>query len=331
MKFVARQDVRALLRETLGGKFSIVPIANGLLNQNLLVTTAAGTKFVFKAYRPEMPREKVDETHRIMEHAARRGIPVPLPIATYVVDDHVAALYLFVEGEHPSRDGVGIRRVEAMGEMIGRVERAIESFKPLAPKPPSLSIAYWNPDVLANEMSAIRSSLRRKPRRMKEDVEQTLAAYETILSAGDWSKERFAKLPVRVCHNDFHTQNILMRGDSVVAVLDWEKAGWDWRGYELFRSVMFNCRGGRQSLDWRLVGAYVRGCRKFVAFTALERALAFDCGFTKAFFSLWAARQYVAGHDEWRDNMFRRARALPYLFKNRAEFAQRIDNLLRST
>jgi Ser/Thr protein kinase RdoA (MazF antagonist) len=250
MRFVATTAVRPLLRETLGTTFVIEPIASGLLNQNLIVTAKDGARFVFKAYRPEMPREKVEETHRIMAHAARRGIPVPLPIATYQIGDHVAALYPFVDGEHPSRDGVGIRRAGSMGEMLGRVERAIGSFRPAMPKPSSLAVATWDPVVLTKEMAGIRLALRGKPAHTKDEVEQTLVAYETILSAGDWSKGRFAKLPVRVCHNDFHTRNVLMRGESVVAVLDWEKSGWDWRGYELFRSVMFNCRGGRTSLDW---------------------------------------------------------------------------------
>jgi len=276
-----------------------------------------------------MPREKVEETHRLMAHAAHRGIPVSLPIATFAINNRVAALYPFVEGEHPSRDGVGIRRAGAMGEMLGRLDRALGSFHPLVPKPLSLAVATWDPNVLTKEMGDIRSALHGKSWRVKDGVEQTLLAYETILSAGDWDKKRFRKLPVHVCHNDFHTQNILMRDTSVTAVLDWEKSGWDWRGYELFRSVMFNCRGGRQSLDWRLIGPYVRGYAKFVKLTSLESELAFDCGFNKAFFSLWAARQYVAGRVEMRDNMLRRARALPYLFKNRAVYAERIAGLLR--
>jgi len=49
MKFIATTAVRPLLREILGTSFSMSPIESGLLNQNILVTTRDGAKFVFKA------------------------------------------------------------------------------------------------------------------------------------------------------------------------------------------------------------------------------------------------------------------------------------------
>lgn len=331
MQFVPANKIVPLIRETLGTTFAIAPLAGGLLNQNLLVTTNAGSKLVFKAYRTVMPRAKVDEMHRMMAHAARRGISVPLPIATYEIAGHAAALYPFVEGDHPSRYSAGFRRVETMGETLGRVDRALDSFRPSASKPSALDLATWDAEKFAAEIAAIRASLRGKPRLVRDDVEATLAMHETILAKGEWDKRPFARLPVRVCHNDYHTQNVLMRGDGSVAVLDWEKAGWDWRGFEVARSVMFVCRRAGGTYCWDNVKAYLGGYGRHVALSDRERETAFLCGFNKAFFSLWVAKEYVAGRVEMRDHLLRRARLMPYLFKNRDAFAVRIDNLLRKT
>lgn len=326
MRFVSKTEIRSLLRETLGPIGSMAPMTQGLLNQNLLVTTREGGKFLFKTYRLEMPRAKVEDTHRMMSHASKRGIPVSLPVATYEIGGHAAALYPFVEGTHPVR--FGRRPVGAMGEMLGRVDAALDSFRPVGQKPASLEVARWDPDNMVSEIAEIRTSVRRKRKAVRDLMERVLSSYEGVLSQGDWDTRRFARLPVRVCHNDYHIKNMLVRDGAVVAVLDWEKAGWDWRGFEVFRSVMFNCRGSARTLDWKLITPYLRGYTRFATMSALERELAFDCGFNKAFFSLWAARHYAAGNEQVRDNMLRRSRALPYLFKHREEFRERIAELL---
>lgn len=326
MRFVATTEIRALLRETIGPIDSMVPMSQGLLNQNLRVTTREGATFLFKAYRSEMPRAKVDDMHRMMAHASKNGIPVSLPVATYEIGGHAAALYPFVEGTHPER--FGKRPIRAMGEMLGRVDAALDTFRPAGKKPTSLEVAHWDPDKMVAEIDEIRASLRRKSKAVRDVVERVLWSYEGVLPLGNWHTRRFAKLPVRVCHNDYHIKNMLVRDGVVVAVLDWEKAGWDWRGFEAFRSVMFNCRGSARGLDWKLIAPYLRGYKRFAAMSILERDLAFDCGFNKAFFSLWAVKQYVAGNTQVRDNMLRRSRALPYLFKRRDEFRERIAALL---
>ncbi len=326
MQFVSTTAIRSLLRETLGSLGSISPMAQGLLNQNLRVATKTGTVFLFKAYRPEMPRAKVEDMHRMMEHVLKKGIPVSLPVATHEIGGHAAALYPFVEGAHPER--FGERPIRAMGEMLGRVDAALDTFRPMGKKLASLEVAKWDPGAMVRDMAEIRASLRRKPKSVRDEVERVLSSYERVLPQGDWDTRRFAKLPVRVCHNDFHIKNMLVRDGKIVAVLDWEKAGWDWRGFEAFRSVMFNCRGSARGLDWNLITPYLRGYKRFATMNDLERELAFDCGFNKAFFSLWAVKQYAAGNTQVRENMLRRSRALPYLFANREEFRERIAKML---
>ena len=253
----------------------MTPLTGGLLNQNVLVTTRNGGKLVFKAYRPEVPREKVDETHRVMAHVSRREIPVALPVATYEVAGFAAALYPFVEGAHPSRYGAGTKRVAAMGEMLGRIDAALDTFRPAGKKPTSLGVASWNPDKMVTEIAALRMSLRGKSSAVRETVEDVLRMHESILSKGDWDKKRFAELPIRVCHNDYHTQNVLMINGRVTTVLDWEKSGWEWRGFEVARSVMFTCRRANGTYCWDNVKAYLGTYKRQAELSDQERELAF--------------------------------------------------------
>ncbi len=326
--FVSIDKIRPIIRETLGSSFVLKPLVGGLLNQNFIVATSS-TKFVFKVYRPEMATEKVDEMHRIMSHCSRRDIPLAFPIATYRVADHVAALYPYIEGENVTRFGNAIKTVGLMGEMLGRVDKALDSFRSAVSKPPSIELATWDPAKTIEEIVQIRRAAKYSRGEAREIVEQAIVIYEDIIAQGDWDKTRFAKLPVKLCHNDFHTNNVLMRDNKLVAVLDWEKAGWDWRAFEIMRSITFNCRKSDRELDWNLVRAYIHGYRKHHFLTALERELAFDTGVFKMFFSLWTIKQYLAGQKELKANILRRARLLPYLFKHRSEFTERIAELLK--
>jgi Ser/Thr protein kinase RdoA (MazF antagonist) len=327
LRFVSREEVRLLLKKTFNDSFTLKSLAGGLLNHNFIVGTKSA-KFVLKIYRSEITREKLDETHRIMAHCVKRDIPVSLPMATCQVADHVAALYPFIEGTAAPKFKNSIRNVEHMGEMLGRVDKALDTFKSMLTKPPSIELARWDVDNTLKDIVEIRRAAKRRRVDVRDTVETTLHVYERILAAGDWDKTRFAKLPVKLCHNDFHGGNLVVRDNNIVAVLDWEKAGWEWRAFEIMRSITFNCRKSDRELDWNLVRAYISGYRKHESFTTIERELAYDAGVYKMFFSLWAIKQYLAGHMECKANVLRRARLLPYLFKHRKEFTDRIANLL---
>ncbi len=328
-RFVSQTDIRPLVKATLGGAFTLRPLMGGLLNQNYVVETGRDTTcFVLKIYRPEIQQEKVEEMHRLMTHCSRRGIPLSLPISTYRLAGHVAALYPYIEGENATRFGNTLKNVGLMGEMLGRVDKALDTFRSSVTKPASIELAKWDPAKTLNEMADIRRAAKHRRGEVREIVERALVIYERIMAEGDWDKTRFTKLPVKICHNDFHINNVLMRDNKLVAVLDWEKAGWDWRAFEIMRTITFNCRKSDRELDWTLVRAYVRGYRQYASFTTRERELAYDAGVYKLFFSLWAMKQYLAGHKECKANVLRRARLLPYLFKHRVEFTERIAHLL---
>ncbi|TAK03313.1 hypothetical protein EPO34_04590 [Patescibacteria group bacterium] len=308
-------------------RVSMRPLLSGLLNQNLVVRVGS-ERYVLKAYRPKVSLKAMREMHRMMAHAVGKGIPVPLPVASGEVGGHAVALYPFVEGTHPSRYR-NAPLMRPMGEMLGRIDATLETFKFRMQKPAFEDMASWNPESFLSEIVSMRRSLRSKPKVVRETVARSLDAHENAVAIGGWDKEAFRRLPVRVCHNDYHIMNVLVRGRKVAAVLDWEKAGWGWRGFEVMRSVMFNCRMARGTLDWDRVKTYLGAYRKQAALTDLERELAFECGFRKGLFSLWAEKEYLSGQFQMRDNIERRSRLYPYLAKHRDEFSERVAELLR--
>lgn len=308
-------------------KFSFLPLNGGLLNQNVLVTQNQ-QKMVLKVYRPEMTLSKVNAMHQVMEFAAEHNIPVPLPISINQQCQLVVALYPFLQGTHPPKFKNTPSKIFSMGEMLGKLQTVLAQFPSSSIKPTSEKIASWNPELFWNEIQTIKTSLQTQSVQIRNEVTAILSIYEKIIGESNWPKNEFLKLPIHFCHNDYHTENILMVGNKITAILDWEKAEWTWRIFELMRSIIFNCRKNERELDWNLIKKYTEGYRRYVKLTELEKQLVFECGYVKTLFDLWALKQYLAGRKEMRGNMQRRVALLKTLTEHRAEFAERLASYL---
>lgn len=330
IEFISPAQIKQFVRDQLStGPILLKPMSGGLLNQNVLVTSA-DAKFVVKVYRPEMNREKVDEMHRLMAHCAKRGIPVCLPCKQSEVDGFVLAAYPFTEGQHPPRHRKTQETIAEMGAMLGRIDKALDAFRPKEERPASLAPTKYDPTVLLQRINELRQILLGKSVSLRREVNANLDVYEKLTQELDWPDQGFADLPLRVCHGDFHGYNILMREGKIDAVLDWEKSGWDWRGFELMRSILFNCRYDEGRLSWPLIETYIKAYRNAGSvLSSLECSLAFECGFRRTFFSLWAIKRYIDGNADIRGHVIRRIKLFVNLAKHRAEYAERTADLLK--
>lgn len=306
-------------------------LKGGLLNQNFLVS-AGRERFVLKVYRAEMPASRVAEMHRLMAFVAKRGIPVPLPVVTSLVGGAVVALYPFVVGEHPPRYRGPRTRIRAMGEMLGRIHGILDGYVPAEPKRlPEQIAAAWDPKKAVAEIETLRESLRTEDVSIRREIGDVLRRHERLISKHGWDDAPFRDVPVQYCHGDFHTMNLLMRGDRVTAVLDWEKAGWGFRGAEYMRSVIFNCRKSSKELDWGRIQAYAEGYRMEAQLDAANASVAFETGVRSVVFGFWAVKQYLAGERHLRVNVLRRAAMAEWLVAHRAEGAERMAGMLLGT
>lgn len=330
LHFLSPDRLAPFLKDSFGTKkFKLEPLRGGLLNQNSLLTV--GTKrYVLKVYREEMDEAKVGEMHRLMKFASSHDVPVTLPIATAMIDGHVAATYPFATGEHPPRYRNNHARIQAMGETLGRIHSVLDRYQPNTKIPTHTELTKgWQPNRAVDEITILRNELKQQSLSVRKETSTVLDTYERILTNEDWNNDDFQQLPIRFCHGDYHIMNILMRGSTITAVLDWEKAGWNFRGREIMRSVIFNCRKTSQELNWPSVAIYLKAYRTHTSISDLDGQLAFECGLRNIVFSFWAIKQYLAGHKHFRSNIIRRVAMMEGLIKQRAEYAERIAEMLR--
>lgn len=298
------------------------------MNQNSLLT-AGGKKYVLKVYRDEMTEAKVAEMHRLMKFASNHDVPVALPVAATTIHGYVTALYPFATGEHPPRYRNNHVRIEAMGEMLGRIHLVLDSYQTKTEKPTHKELTKsWQLNRALEEIEILREELKSHSASVRKEINGVLDAYERIYGEEDWSSDEFLDLPIRFCHGDYHIMNLLMCDSKITAVLDWEKAGWDFRGREIMRSIIFNCRKTSQELNWSSVEAYLRAYRKHASISDLDGRLAFECGLRNVVFGFWAIKQYLAGHKHFRSNIMRRVAMMEGLTKYRKDYAERIAEVL---
>lgn len=330
LEFLPKTQLQPFLREVFPGKTSpLKKLTGGLLNQNYTFTSE-GERYVLKVFRPEVAREKFEEVRRVMEFASQKGVPISPFLASCVIDDHIVVLDRFVTGEHPSHFKKTPAVIRSMGATLGKIHLALDQFKTNYPKKSSNDLISWNKEAFLKEIQDVRRAARRSKIVSSKDLEASLDVYQTIIEGSeDWDREPFEKLPIKLCQGDYHTQNILVHDDKVAVVLDWEKFGWQWRSFEVMRSIIFNCRKNWKELDWESIATYLKAYKRHVSLTEREKELCFEVGFRKTLFSLWIENQYLkTGDADLLDGMKRRVAILPWLAKHREETAERIAKLL---
>lgn len=329
IEFVPKQSVQPFLKDAFGRRnFSMRILRGGLLNQNYVITIARKS-YLLKVYRPEVNQEMVEEMHRLMKYVGNRNIPVPLPIAATCIAERPVVLYPFIKGEHPKRYRNTKLRIRAMGELLGQLHSVMDEYDATQSKPDLQKLLrQWDPARFQKTIVEVRLQLATQPQLVRKEMGTILEQYEEIIENGSWETKSFSRLPLGLCHGDFHTQNILFVNNRIVGLLDWEKFGWNFRGSEIMRSVIFNCRKTACEFDWDLVGEYLRAYRQHATLSDSERMLVFEAGYRNTLFSLWAMKQYLVGERHLYPNIKRRIEIVQTMTKHRAEYGARISEYL---
>lgn len=330
IQFLSKKQLEPFIKGIfLDRKVQIKPLAGGLLNQNFLLC-ADRRRFVLKIFRTEVEPEKFEEVRRVMRFARQHGIPTSVFLESTKIAGHIVVLDWFAPGKHPSRFKKTPQTVRAMGSMLGRIHAALDQFHTHFPKKSPQDLISWNRKEFLREIQTIRRATQRSKIVSAKNLQTALDIYQDIVEQDDdWDIEPFLKLPIRVCHGDYHTQNILVQNEKITAVLDWEKLGWQWRSFEIMRSLIFNCRKNYKELDWESVSLYLKAYREYGRLSDREKELTFESGFRKTLFSLWIEKQYLkTGDKDLLDGMKRRVMILPWLAAHRKESAERIAELL---
>ena len=237
-----------LRRYGLGAPLDVQPAGAGLLNQNLIATTAGGTYFL-KGYRYVEPAPLARE-HRVIAFAAGAGLPAVVPLSapggqTFLrVGGRQWAVFPRVEDRQVGPAGLSPAHAGAMGRALGRVHVALARFPPTEATryPPRL---VWDSARAGAEMREYEEAIARFPALTPFDQHalSSFAYRRTLLAAGVPPRAAFAGLPEQMLHGDFHEGNLFFGPDGEVSgIIDWELASVGPRALEIVRALDVSLR-----------------------------------------------------------------------------------------
>ncbi len=271
------EDLLALLAAWSPAVEWSVPVAiGGTNNLSWRVEGPEGT-YVLRVYQNTTDPDRVRYEHSILAELQQTGLsfqvgaPVPTPDGATLVafntergPDGLASLYPLLPGEHPEVRNPAQAR--AAGRALGELDHALagipcpkdrlipiygelEQIHPLVPNPLAL------PATLPLDADA---------------RERLLAFFARVMESVPFLYE---VLPRQLIHSDYCRPNVLMVGDRVSGVLDFEFVGHDVRVMDLAAGLYhFGFVTGEDYLDmdWDVIGAFCTGYAAEVRLDPIE-------------------------------------------------------------
>lgn len=272
------------------------PIAGGTLNWNFSVHTDSGHKFV-RRYRDDIATDRIQGEHDLLSWLAEQGVPVAVANetpggATFVeVGKARWAVFDWVEGEVLPRGTLTPARARMLGAAHGRTQ-ALLAGHPLSSG--AVISMRWDKGESLRLLERVKEAAAgdADPR-----VRAAIARQADALGSLDvLPPEAFAHLPAQLLHGDFHDEQVIWQGDSVVAVVDWEMWKTDLRVWELARSLTFS-----NLLDSPLLEEYLAGYREHVRLSEEECRLGLRLWWQSRLVGLWVwAACFLQGNDRVR-------------------------------
>lgn len=229
-----QRQVTAEDRRSFGEQLGGIPLASdleqigGAVNGVAIVETV-GHQWVVRIHRPWVTAERLRFQHSLMGFLRQRGLPVPEVLAkpdgdtVFRASDRLAELM-----EYIPHDGCADtwERAASAFEMLAKLHFAMSQYNDgtqgIEPKVSSYATPEDALSMLSDTDSRFSSSarvdciaeihdVRNKTRRMLEDME------------AEW-RSWMMHLPRQLVHGDYGWTNVLMKGDKVVGIVDFDFA-----------------------------------------------------------------------------------------------------------
>jgi homoserine kinase type II len=247
------------------GPWQMRPLAGGTNNLIQLVETDAG-RYVLRIYQNHADLKRLRYEHAVLDRvqAAKHPFQVPAPIPTRSGEtivrlpgengEALAVLSRFLPGSTPDREN--LEQTWAAGQALAELERALGMGEPptgpdLAGPPPigDLRGRLWLDDDPFEMLRRLPLDTETRPRLISL-LQQTLDAIPRL----------YATLPQQLIHADYDPGNMLMEGNRVTGVLDFEFSGVDLRVMDLANALMWwpsDLLGTGK--EWSVIEAFGRG------------------------------------------------------------------------
>ncbi|MCK4553860.1 homoserine kinase [Candidatus Parcubacteria bacterium] len=237
----------------------------GVLNSNYIIKSDGGEKYIFRIYHFKT-REQVKFEVEILEYLKDKNFPCPRlrPSITgefiKVFNDSPCIVYKYLEGENIKI--VTPELIKQIGELEGKMHYLLKDFRPSIDKP------TWEPEELKilvrdNREMMLNSKFER-PEELMDFVQSELGKYS-------FPKE----LPVGVTHQDIKPENIIIKDDDVVGIIDFDNSYVGAFLHDITTTIIWSCFTG-EKLNKELLNAFLSGYEKERKLTDLEKKYLMD-------------------------------------------------------
>ena len=267
-------------------------VGTGTLNWNYRVETSGGPLFVRK-HRPERTSQQIASEHACLHRVVDRGVPAPLPHAApggATVLEHAGSLWSvfpWCDAAPPMRGEMTERQTWAAGEMHGRIHAILADDPPSGTPDPRLEYdtagAFAELETLLGLARECKHSL----------LIETLELQYALLREHGPAARSYASLRLGMAPGDYHVQQLLFRGDRLVAVTDWELFGMWALVSELIRSLYFS-----RVLESAQMPAYLDGYRTHVQPSESDCRLGMARWWQGRLHTAWVFRAYLIEGNE---------------------------------
>jgi len=241
-----------------------------------LVHSADGRRYILRLTAPQHGRlaYELNLVTRLQDLSLPFAIPAPIPAAggqLFVrlprADEQIALLYPFVAGVHST--GANQRQAHAAGRALAKLQAALATLDqpppPATTAPPAAGDLHTyhplvgDPVVWIGEL-ALASDQHTRLRTLIDDV------YAQI-------PRLYATLPRQLIHNDYDPSNVLLPGQRIVAVLDFEMCTTDLRAIDLAVALGWWPRAAfADPRRWTVMDAFGRGYARAAGLSVEEAA-----------------------------------------------------------
>lgn len=230
----------------LGDCLAVISIAAGTVNSNYFIDTASGRYFV-RLYE-QQDVDGVGYEWALVDFLAAGGVPLPArvvgpPPGELRVSGRPVVVYRQVVGEDLCQARVTAARTRSVGVALAKAARVGQHFSQIR------AGRFGLPDV-ARLLAQAKQAQR-------PELDGAIARLISLHAELD--QKLPTQLPRGVVHGDLFRDNVLWRGDELVALLDWESASDGILVYDLAVCILAWCCG--DALDWDLARALVGGYR----------------------------------------------------------------------
>lgn len=228
----------------LGKPISTEAVAEGVLNQNYILTASEGVFFI-KCVRPKKQKELIIIA-AVESYMYEAGIPAIRMLKTtggnISFQDHetIVTVYPYVPSD---RSHVySLEEHEKMGEMLAKIQERGSTEEARTLTQNTLEKILSKKSLITLELKKYKEIITCK--KIKNSIDNAFLEYINLKLNGI-SKYTFPDiLPNNLLmHGDYHTGNILFDPitRNIVGVCDWEKTKFGPRSYELIRAILYSC------------------------------------------------------------------------------------------